>query len=184
MLIILSGFSGTGKNTVINALLSEEDSKFCSMPTYTTRAMRDGECEGKPYHFLTKEQFEEKISSSELYEYEFIHKSYYGSSRKLLAEALSGGKIVIKDIDVKGALNLKRLLTDQKVVTVFLYVEEDELRKRLLGRGDLPEDIDLRMKRYPEEMEYMKSFDYRINNIDLQRTIEIIKAIADEESEH
>lgn len=184
MLMILSGFSGSGKNTVINALLKEPDGGFTSMPTYTTRAMREGEREGFPYHFLTEEQFREKIASGELYEYEFIHKSFYGSSKKLLAEALSAGKTVIKDIDVKGAMNLKRLLAgDVKVVTVFLYVGKEELTRRLRGRGDSEEDIALRLSRLPEESGYMEAFDYRIENTDLAQTLAKIREIAEKESE-
>lgn len=184
MLIILSGCAAVGKNTVINTLLQEERSRFGFMPTYTTRAPRPGEIEGFPYHFLTEEQFRQKIEEGELYEHEHIHTSYYGSSRKLLAEALQTGKIIIKDIDVKGAANLSRLLRqDVKVVTVFLYIGKDELERRLRGRGDSEEQIRIRMGRYEEEMSYRNAYDYQIENLVLEDTVRKIKEIADREAE-
>ena len=182
MLIILSGCAAVGKNTVINTLLAEEGSRFGFMPTYTTRAPRPGEVEGFPYHFLTEEQFRQKIEERELYEHEHIHTSYYGSSRKLLADALKTGKIIIKDIDVKGATNLKGLLDkDVKVVTVFLYIGKDELERRLRGRGDSEEQIRIRLGRYGEEMSYGSRFDYRIENVVLEETVRKIKEIAEKE---
>ncbi len=183
MLVILSGCAAVGKNTVINTLLGEENSAFGFMPTYTTRAPRPGEVEGFPYHYLTEEQFREKVAEGELFEHEFIHTSYYGSSRKLLAEALATGKTIIKDIDVKGAVNLGRILKDEvKVVTVFLYIGKEELERRLIGRGDSPEQIKIRMSRYEEEMSYFNSFDYTIENIYLEETVRRVKEIVAEES--
>jgi len=183
MLIILSGCAAVGKNTVINTLLNEPDSRFGFMPTYTTRSPRPGEVEGFPYHYLTNEQFEEKIQSGELFEHEFIHTSYYGSSRILLADALSTGKTIIKDIDVKGAVNLAKILkNDVKVVTIFLYIDKDELERRLIGRGDSEEQIRIRMGRYEEEMSYFDSFDYRIENIELEETVRKVKEIVESET--
>lgn len=183
MLLILSGCSAVGKNTVINQLLAKQSSFFGFMPTYTTRAPRPGEVEGFPYHFLTDAQFQEKIASGELYEYEQIHTSYYGSSRKLLAEALATGKTIIKDIDVKGAVNLRNLLQgEMKVVTVFLYIEKEELERRLIGRGDSAEQIQIRLSRYDEEMSYQTAFDYAIRNHALDATVRQIREIAEKES--
>ena len=178
MFVILSGCSAVGKNTVMNVLLKESASRYVLMPTYTTRDMRPGEREGFPYHYLTKEQFEEKIKSGELYEYEFIHTNYYGSSRVLLAEAAKTGKTIVKDIDVKGALNLSRILKDElKVVTVFLYADKQILVDRLRGRGDKMEDIKIRLQRYEEEMSYLPQYDYAIENLDLAETVRKVKSI-------
>lgn len=185
MLIILSGCAAVGKNTVINALLNEKNSEFVFMPTYTTRAPRPGEIEGFPYHYLSEEQFRSKIEQDELFEHEFIHTSYYGSSRKLLAAAMQTGKTVIKDIDVKGAVNLERILKDEvKVVTVFLYIDKNELERRLIDRGDSEEQIRIRMGRYEEEMSYRDSFDYRIENGCLESTVQRIKEIVSREKVH
>ncbi|MBP5230235.1 MAG: hypothetical protein ILO68_00750 [Clostridia bacterium] len=178
MFVILSGCSAVGKNTVMNILLNGKNSRYVLMPTYTTRAMRPGEREGFPYHYLTKDQFMEKISSGELYEYEFIHTNYYGSSRKLMAEAAATGKTILKDIDVKGALNLSRLLKgEMKVVTVFLFADKETLVQRLLNRGDRPEDIEIRLQRYDEEMSYLEQYDYAVEHLDLDATVRRVKDI-------
>lgn len=178
MFVILSGCSAVGKNTVMNILLSQKNSRYVLMPTYTTRDMRPGEREGFPYHYLTQEQFKEKIASGELYEYEHIHTNYYGSSRVLLANAAKTGKTILKDIDVKGALNLSRILHDEmKVVTIFLYADKEILVKRLLGRGDKPEDIEIRLKRYEEEMSYRDQYDYAVENLVLDETVSRVKKI-------
>lgn len=183
MFVILSGCAAVGKNTVINTLLGEENSSFGFMPTYTTRSPRPGEVEGFPYHFLTEEEFRKKIEEGELFEHEFIHTSFYGSSRKLLAEALATGKTIIKDIDVKGAVNLGKILKDEvKVVTVFLYIGKEELERRLVGRGDSPEQIRIRMSRYEEEMSYFDFFDYKIENVRLEDTVSLVKKIVEKES--
>ena len=136
MLVIFSGCSGVGKNTVINKLMSENDS-YRLLPTYTTRDMRPGEREGMPYHFISEEQFEQKIAQGEFYEYERVHNHYYGTSRKLLTKGVESKKILVKDIDVNGALNLSEILKDDvHIVTLFLYVESaDVLVERLVGRG-------------------------------------------------
>lgn len=181
MLVILSGCAAVGKNTVINKLLEQKE-RFGFMPTYTTRAPRPGEVEGFPYFFLTEEQFRQKISEGELFEHEFIHTSYYGSSRKLLADAMSSGKTIIKDIDVKGAVNLSRILKDDiKVVTIFLYINKEELEHRLIGRGDSEEDIRIRMSRYEEEMSYRDMFDYQIENVYLEETVSKVSEIVSRE---
>lgn len=178
MFVILSGCSAVGKNTVMNILLSQKNSRYVLMPTYTTRDMRPGEREGFPYHYLSHEQFKEKIASGELYEYEHIHTNYYGSSRVLLANAAKTGKTILKDIDVKGALNLSRILHDEmKVVTIFLYADKEILVKRLLGRGDKPEDIEIRLKRYEEEMSYRDQYDYAVENLVLDETVSRVKKI-------
>lgn len=180
MLIILSGCSGVGKNTIINRLLQDSD-RFEFMPTFTTRAMREGEREGFPYYYTTKEDFERRIAAGEFYEYENVHGNYYGTNKKVLEEKKKTGKILIKDIDVLGTLNLeKKMSSDIKIVTVFLDVESKQvLIDRLIGRGE--KDIELRMKRYELEVSHAKEYQYIVNNIEIERTISIINAIVDHE---
>lgn len=183
MFVILSGCSAVGKNTIINKLLGEPNSPYILMPTYTTRSMRPGEREGFPYHYLTVQQFEDKIASGELYEYEKIHNNYYGSSRLLLADALTSGKIILKDIDVKGSVNLSRILKDDiKVISIFLYADKEVLSERLRLRGDSQSDIEIRLGRYDEEMTYKDKSDYQIENLDLDKTVRKIKRIIAKES--
>lgn len=174
MLVIFSGCSGVGKNTVINKLMAENND-YRLLPTYTTRDMRPGEREGMPYHFITDGQFEEKIADGEFYEYERVHNHYYGTSRRLLAEGTASGKILMKDIDVNGALNLSEILkNDVHIVTLFLYVENaDVLVERLTGRGE--KDIELRLQRYAHEMSKKKYYSYLIDNRSLEDTSVLVK---------
>ena len=87
MFVILTGSSGVGKNTVIKNLI-EEDNKFVLMPTYTTRQKREGEIEGNPYFYLTKEEFQDKIKHNDFIEYELIHTNFYGSSLSICEDYL------------------------------------------------------------------------------------------------
>jgi len=182
MLVIFSGCSGVGKNTVINEILKNSD-KFALLPTYTTRDKRPGETDGSPYHFISDEVVKQKIEEGEFYEYESVHNHLYGTSRKLLEEKKASGKILMKDIDVNGALNLSRLLKDHiKIVTIFLYVENREiLVKRLIGRGE--KEIDLRMQRYELEMQKLPYYDYVIDNEKLETTVDLIERIIAFENE-
>ncbi|MBO4572472.1 MAG: hypothetical protein J5762_01720 [Clostridia bacterium] len=179
MLIVLSGASGAGKNTVIEHLLKTD--KFAIMPTYTTRAPRPNETEGHPYCFLNNEQFEQKIKENELYEYQFVHSNYYGTSKLLLANARKSGKILVKDIDVLGTPNFVNAVSaDIKIVTVFLKVGSKKiLRERLTDRGE--KQIKLRLERYEMEQRCAVNYDYVIANDDLDKTLSIVHAIVEHE---
>ena len=181
MFVIMTGSSGVGKNTVINEL-KKIDERFVLMPTYTTREMREGEIEGNPYYFLTKEQFQEKIHNNQLLEHELIHTNYYGSSKELLEQYLQTGNIIIKDIGVQGAQNLYKKLNEMtQVIRVFLTVNsKKELKKRLIGRKE--KNIKLRLKRFGYEQKQINNFDYIIYNHDLQRTTQDILKIVELEN--
>ena len=168
MLVIFSGGSGVGKNTVIAEFLKREE--FLLLPTYTTRNKREGESEGNPYYFITKEQFEQKIADGEFYEYENVHGNYYGTSKKLLKHFKETGKILLKDIDVLGTHNLvERIGNDEKLVTIFLKVDSVEvLRQRLTMRGE--KEIEKRLSRYEMEQTHQTEYDYIISNNELQTT--------------
>ena len=156
-----------------------------SLPSYTSRKPRVGEEEGVQYHFITKHEFEEKIKNNEFYEYDLHHENYYGTSRKLMNEKIASGKIIVKDIEVNGTENLIKLLKDEtKLVTIFLRVEKDELRRRLENRGDnLSEaEIELRLGRLDYEENKIRLYDYMIKNDDFEKTVQLIMAIIDNEA--
>ena len=111
MLVILSGVSGAGKDTIKKELIKRMDNVI-SLPSYTSRKPRVGEKEGLQYHFITKQEFEQKIANNEFYEYDLHHENYYGTSRKLMNEKIATGKIIVKDIEVNGTENLIKLLKD------------------------------------------------------------------------
>ncbi len=175
MLVIFSGGSGAGKNTVIGELIKTGD--FALMPTYTTRDKRPSECEGNPYCFLTDAEFKKKIDENELYEYENVHGHYYGTSKLLLKERLSLGKTLLKDIDVLGTQNLvKSIGGDVKIITVFLKVASKEvLIERLTERKET--EIEKRLSRYDMENSYSDKYDYIITNNDLTETTNTVLTI-------
>ena len=183
MLVILSGVSGAGKNTIKEALI-ERMERVVSLPSYTSREKRNGDIEGKDYIFVTGKEFEKMIENNELYEYHLHHNEYYGTSRKLLDEKIKEGKVIVKDIDVNGTQNLIELLKqDTKVVTIFLRVPKDELQKRLESRIDKPspKEIQLRLNRFDFEESKIGIYDYVIKNNDLEKTVSIIQQIIEEE---
>ncbi|MBQ2840458.1 MAG: guanylate kinase [Oscillospiraceae bacterium] len=179
MLIIMSGSAGVGKNTIINELLAEYNN-LALMTTVSTRAMRPGEEQGKPYYFVTLDEFNAMVERGEMLETCLIHGNMYGSSRKILEEKTAEGKILIKDIDVEGTLNLKKLLPD--VVAIYLKPKsKEQLRERLIGRGE--KDIELRLRRYEYEEEMSKNYDYVLVNDKMEDTLRVIREILKEETE-
>ena len=158
-----------------------------SLPSYTDRAPREGDIPGVIYNFVTTQEFEEMIKNNELYEYDVHHEHYYGTSRKLMNEKIKSGKIIVKDIDVNGTERLIDLLKkDTKVVTIFLRVPKEVLRKRLENRIDKPseKDITLRLNRLDYEESKIGLYDYVLKNNDLEKTVDIIMTIIKHEMEN
>ena len=183
MLVILSGVSGAGKDTIKKEIIKRMKNVI-SLPSFTSREPREGEEEGIQYHFITKEQFKEKIKNEEFYEYDLHHENYYGTSKKLMNEKIDSGKIIVKDIDVNGTENLiKKLGNDTKLVTIFLKVDKEELKNRLINRGDnLSEaDMQLRLGRLEYEESKIRLYDYVIKNDNLEKTVQIIMTIIENE---
>ncbi len=173
MFVILSGSSGVGKNTVIKEM-QKTNENIVMMPTFTTREKREGEIDGKPYFYITKDDFQNKIKNEEFIEHEFIHNNYYGSSYIVFDEYINRGNILIKDIGVEGAQNLTLKLSDRTpIIKIFLTVhQKKELVKRLKGRGE--KQIKLRLSRFGYEQKQMNKFDYIIYNSSLEETSDIV----------
>ena len=183
MLIILSGVAGAGKDTIKKELMKRMNN-IDTLPSYTDRPMREGDVAGQTYNFVTQEEFEEMIKNGELYEYSLHHNHYYGTSRKLLNEKINSGKIIVKDIEVNGTEALVELLKDDtKIVTIFLRVPKEELRKRLENRIDKPsvKEIELRLNRFDYEESKIGMYDYVLKNNDLEKTVQIIMSIIENE---
>ncbi len=183
MLVILSGVAGAGKDTIKRELIKRMENVE-TLPSFTSRPPREGDIEGETYCFVTKSEFEKMISNDEFYEYDIHHNNYYGTSKKLLKEKIASGKIIVKDIDVNGTEHLVELLkNDTKIVTIFLRVPKEELRKRLVNRIDKPseEEIILRLNRFDYEESKINVYDYVIKNNDLEKTVQIIMAIINNE---
>lgn len=177
MFIIISGSSGAGKNTVINELF-KKDKRLKRFVTYTTRAKRDGEIDHYTYHYISKAEFERKQLANEFLEVECIHENMYGSSALDLADAIKNGHILINDFGVEGVKNLKEKLNGKvDLITIYLSVPKEVLKQRLIERGDKADNIELRMGRYDYEKEFAKEYDYVIENINLESTVNQIQSI-------
>ena len=166
ILIVVSGFSGSGKGTIMRELLKKYDNYALSVSA-TTRVPRPGEEEGREYFFKSTEEFEKMIAKDELIEYARYVDNYYGTPRVYVEEQLEAGKDVVLEIEIQGALKVKEKFPD----TLLLFVtppSAQELRSRLVGRGTETMDvIEYRMSRAKEEAEGMEKYDYLIINDDL-----------------
>lgn len=179
MLILLSGVSGSGKDTIKKELIKRMENVE-SLPSYTNRTPREGEVPGTVYNFVTTEKFEEMINNDEFYEYNIHHEHYYGTSRKLMSEKIASGKIIVKDMDVNGTENLLKILQkDTKVITIFLRVPKEVLKKRLENRTATPDlkEITLRLNRFDYEESKIGMYDYVLKNNNLEKTVDIIMDI-------
>jgi len=175
LLVPIAAPSGTGKTTVCRQLL-RQDEQFVFSVSATTRKPRKMERDGIDYHFLSRTQFEDYIRQQKLAEYEQVFKSYYGTLRSTLDNALETGEILLLDIDVKGALAIKRLYPEQTLSIFLLPPSQDELLRRLRGRGtDDKQSIAIRSARIPDEVKLGEQFDLQIVNDQLDHTVNTIK---------
>ena len=162
-LVIISGFSGAGKGTVVKELMTRYDCYALSVSA-TTRAPREGEVNGREYFFKTKEEFGELIRQDALYEYACYVSNYYGTPKAYVQEQLAAGKDVILEIEVQGALKVK----EKNPEALLLFVtppSAEELRNRLLHRGTESEEvIRERMNRAAEESLLMDRYEYLVIN--------------------
>ena len=185
MLVLLSGVSGAGKDTIKKQLI-ERMENVESLPSFTDREPRANDVPGVTYHFVSTDEFERMIKDGELYEYSVHHEHYYGTSKKLLNDKISNGKIIVKDIEVNGVENLLKILKDDvKIVTIFLRVPKQELQRRLENRVDKPsiKEIQLRLNRFDYEESKIGMYDYIIKNNNLEKTVNIIMSIIKNEYE-
>ena len=177
ILIVVSGFSGSGKGTLMKELLTRYPDTYALSISATTRSPREGEVDGREYFFVSKDEFEKMIAKGELIEYAKYVENYYGTPRDYVEKKLDEGKDVILEIEIQGALNVKKMFPD----TLLLFVtppSAEELKKRLVGRGTETMDvIESRMDRACEEAEGMENYDYLIVNYSLDRCVEEMHSI-------
>ncbi len=171
ILIVVSGFSGAGKGTLMRELLEKYEETYALSISATTRNPREGERDGREYFFKTKEDFEKMIAKEELIEYAKYVENYYGTPKEYVERQLEAGKDVILEIEIQGALKVKERFPD----TLLLFVTPPtaaELRRRLIGRGTETMDvIESRLARAVEEAEVMDRYDYLIVNDDLDACV-------------
>ena len=176
ILIVLSGFSGAGKGTLVKKLLETYDNYALSV-SMTTRAPREGEQDGVHYFFSSKEQFEEKIQADGFIEYAQYCDNYYGTPKAYVEEQLAAGKDVILEIEIQGALQIKKIFPE----SLLLFVTPPtavELERRLKSRGTETEEvIAKRLARASEESEGIEAYDYIVVNDNLETCVEELHQI-------
>ncbi len=177
LLVVLSGFAGTGKGTLVKKLISDHPDKYALSVSATTRAPRPGEREGIEYFFKTSEEFGEMIAKGELLEYARYLDNYYGTPRSYVEDRMAEGKNVLLEIEVQGGLKVKEEFPD----TLLLFVippSAKALVERLRGRGsETDAEIYARLNRAIEEAEECRTYDYLIVNDDLEDCAETIHQI-------
>ena len=182
LLIVISGFSGAGKGTLMKKLIENYDQYALSI-SMTTRMPREGEIDGREYFFSTREQFEDKIKQGGLIEYAQYCGNYYGTPKDYVEKQLEEGKDVILEIEIQGAMKVKEKFPD----TVLLFVmppSVEVLQQRLVGRGTEKEEIILeRLQRAEEEAEGIEEYDYIIVNDDLEACVKELHELLDKTHE-
>lgn len=171
ILIVVSGFSGAGKGTLMKALQKKYDDCALSISA-TTRKPRDGEVDGKEYFFKSIEEFEKMIANDELIEYARYVENYYGTPHAYVEEQLNAGKDVILEIELQGALKVREKYPEALLVFV-TPPSAEELKRRLVNRGtETIEVIESRLKRAVEEAKGMHEYDYLVVNDDLDTCVD------------
>ncbi|GAB4374306.1 MAG: guanylate kinase [Calditrichia bacterium] len=175
-MVAVSAPSGAGKTTVCRALLEQNPNYRLSISA-TTRKPRPNEREGVHYFFLSKEEFMRRVKNEEFLEYQEVHGNLYGTLKSQVQELMEQGFTVLFDIDVYGALNIKKQYPE--ALLVFLMPPSlEELKKRLRERKtDNEEEIEKRLRRLPEEYAQAEKFDYIVINRDLAETVRQIQNI-------
>lgn len=181
ILIVVSGFSGSGKGTIMNRLLEDYPERYALSISATTRSPRAGETHGKEYFFVSEEEFESMIAEHALIEYAKYVNNYYGTPREYVFQQLEKGKDVILEIEIQGALKVKEAYPE----TLLLFVSPpnaEELKNRLTGRGTESADIIAsRLSRAWQEAQGVENYDYFVINDDLEECVEDIHSIIQNE---
>jgi guanylate kinase len=167
-LFVVSSPSGGGKGTLIQRVLDVVPNLSYSV-SFTTRAPRPGEINGREYFFISREVFDEMVAGGEFLEWACVHGNYYGTAKRQVVEETAAGIDIVLVVDVQGAESVRQLLLDS--VSIFILPPSYEvLKNRLIARGtDTPEELDVRLRNAPKELRQYSAFDYVIINDEVGR---------------
>lgn len=175
-LLVISGPAGTGKGTVCKELLKRNKDIVYSVSA-TTRKPRIGEIDGVNYYFVTEEKFKSMIENDEFLEYAYVHTNYYGTPKKFVFEQIEKGEIVLLEIDVQGAMQIKKKFPE--AVFIFLLPPSmEELKNRIVKRGtETEEDIKRRYENAFKELDFVDNYDYFVINDVVEDAVSDIESI-------
>lgn len=175
-IIVISGTTCAGKGTVIQKLLETEENMKLSV-SYTSRAIRAGDVEGSTYYFVTKEEFERKIANGDFLEYAKVHDNYYGTPKLEIKELLNQGIDVILEVDVVGAMNIKKIFPE--VILIFIMAPSMEVvKERIKERGgESPSQIIRRFQSAYQEINEIPKYNYVVVNDVLEEAVSKVKSI-------
>lgn len=177
LVLFVSGSSGVGKNTLIQGLLAKEGYKFIS--SYTTRAPRESDAPNQ-YQYISVADFEAKIKSNEILEYDIYNENYYGTSRKMFIDGLNDAKVVMKDVTVLGHKNIvEKMGNEVNLLSVFLTADKKVLKQRLTDRGEKPEKIKARLELYKKEQSQIPNYDFVIKNTVYLKSLEKLEKLCE-----
>lgn len=178
-IVIIEGPSGVGKDTVINTLLARYPDKFGRPINACTRPMRENESQNNPYYFITEEEFLKLRASGDIFEHTVRHGTYRGMRKASFDEILNSGKIALRDCDKYGLEAIKKIYPDQ-IISVFLTCPKEEIKNRLISRNEPKDSMEARLKDYDEHIKQRKYYEYEIENINLEKTIEKLLQLIEE----
>lgn len=174
LIVIIEGPSGVGKDTIINALIEKYPHKFGRPINATTRKMRENESQGHPYLFISEEEFFKLRESGEIFEQTIRHGSYRGMRKSSFDEILNSGKVALRDVDRFGLEAVRGVYGHDNVIGIFLTAPKEEIKKRMIERNEPIESMTKRLEDYDTFIENAKYYDYTIENIDKDKTVEEI----------
>ena len=179
LIVIIEGPSGVGKDTIINELINRYPNKFGRPINANTRAMRENESQGNPYLFMSEEEFRRLRNTGEIFEETIRHGSYRGMRKSSFDEMLNSGKIALRDVDRFGLAAVKKVFGDDNVMSIFLTAPKEEIKKRMIERNEPEESMIVRLKDFDTFIENAKYYDYTIENIDKDETVNKILELID-----